>query len=116
MKISTGIFIGIVVICAFSVGRLLPPAQPIVSTRFAEPSPKAEWYEAYPPVSEPQSFTQAPQVDRSEMILRAYYLNAMREQAIRRQQQWYDAELEARRINNRVGNYDPQRWRHPYQY
>jgi hypothetical protein len=119
MKVNTGIFIGIAMVVTFSLGRLMPAPQPIVSTHFAEPAPKQkEWFEAYSEVDPNQSFTQnqAPQVDRSEMILRAYYLNAMREQAIRRQQQWIDAELEARRINGRVGDYDPNRWRNPYHY
>lgn len=102
------------IVAAFSLGRIItmeqkPKPQPAITV--------TNWWDTLPLAN-----AEPPKKDNTELVLRAYYLNQMREQALLSQQQFINAELEARRIqleqmrmNSRIGDYDPNRWRYtPY--
>ncbi len=116
-------FIG-VLMAAFTIGRMTAPIPtqhvqaPVQRVRQPRQSPVVDWDTISAVIVD--SAKDAPtKKDHTETILRAHYLDRMRDQSLQYRQQSIDAELEARRIlndrvraerENRINIYNEERY------
>jgi membrane-bound lytic murein transglycosylase B len=106
------IAITILALSAMAIGFVLGRAPSTPAAAQAVAAPKGDWFDQLPDVPtvppEQMAYTfvdkEMPK-DMRETMLRAHYLNQMREQELRRQKQMMDAEIEWRRIKN-----EHERW------